>query len=59
MILKQSMSTQLLLIKIHPCKTVKKTVSDESSCKGKIFKGLILNFDEIVKLLWVIIDTTN
>lgn len=57
------MSTQLLLIKIHPSKTVKKktrtSVSDESSCKGKIFKGLILNFDEIVKLLWVIIDTTN
>lgn len=53
MILKQSMSTQLLLIKIHPSKTVKK---DETSV---IFKGLILNFDEIVKLLWVIIDTTN
>lgn len=53
MILKQSMSTQLLLIKIHPSKTVKKTRT------SVIFKGLILNFDEIVKLSWVIIDTTN
>lgn len=54
MILKQSMSTQLLLIKIHPSKTVKKKTRT-----SVIFKGLILNFDEIVKLLWVIIDTTN